>query len=785
MTRTAVNQAIDFRGAVLVFGLLVGVMSVEADELGAIAGVVTDSTGLVLPGVAVELTADQGRRQTASGRDGSYRFDAVPPGVYRLAFQLRSFGFTVKQDVFVVAGQTTSADATLFYATQTQVLVTGQRPFRDLDSLNEPVNGLIGIADASSEGVVRADELNDRPVSRPGDLLETVPGLAISQHSGEGKANQYYLRGFNLDHGTDLATTVAGAPVNMPTNAHGQGYSDASFMIPELVSGIQYKKGPYHAEEGDFSAAGAVNINYTEALPRPLVKLEAGDYGYQRALAAGSAAVGSGQLLGALEAFHNDGPWVHPDDYRKINGVVRFTQGTSKEGFQLTGMAYDARWNATDQVPDRAIQLGEITRFGAIDPTDGGESHRYMAGAEWHQRTGNSLLRVQGYFINYALDLFSNFTYFLDDPVHGDQFHQKDRRNVVGGNVSYRWFSKPGGQSLESEVGFQTRYDDIGTVGLYHTEARRFLSTTRQDTVHQASVALYYQGGLQLASTARLVAGLRGDLYHFAVDSSNPLNSGTDTPGLVSPKLGLILGPWKDTEVYVNAGLGFHSNDGRGATITVDPATLEPTPKVKPLVRAKGAEIGVRTKPRRGYLTTLTLWTLVLDSELVFSGDAGTTEPNRPSRRIGFEWANEYRPFRWLAFDVDLAYSQARFTDEDPAGNRIPGAVEGVGMVDVLVDNLDGFFGSLDLRYFGPRPLIEDDSVRSKSATTVNLRVGHDIGKHLRLAADVLNLFDARASDVDYYYASRLPGEPAGGVSDVHTHPIAKRSFHVLLTARF
>jgi TonB dependent receptor/Carboxypeptidase regulatory-like domain/TonB-dependent Receptor Plug Domain len=769
----------------LPLALFVGATLTSADDSGGLAGVVSDSTQLVLPGVIVEVSGGSFRQQTTSGKDGHYKLDAIPAGVYRVSCQLPNFGIAVRDNVSVTAGKTTQANVTLFYATHTQVLVTGERPFRDLSAMNEPVNGMIGIADAASEGVVRADELNDRPITRPGDLLETVPGLAVSQHSGEGKANQYYLRGFNLDHGTDLATTIAGAPANMPTHAHGQGYSDINYLIPELVAGIQYKKGPYYADEGDFATAGAININYVDAMARPIVTLEGGDYGYRRGFAAGSTALGRGQLLGAFEYFHNDGPWANPDAYRKLNGVVRFTQGSSDQGFQLTAMGYDGRWNSTDQVPDRAIGSGLISRFGEIDPSDGGRSHRYMAGGEWHKRTGKSLFRAETYFINYSLDLFSNFTYFLDDPVHGDQFHQKDRRNVLGGKLRYQWFGKVGDKAIESEAGFETRYDDIGVVGLYHTEARQLLGTTRQDTVHQGSAALYYQGSLVVVPKARVVVGLRGDLYHFDVDSTIAENSGTATPGIVSPKLGLILGPWKDTEVYLNGGFGFHSNDGRGSTIKVDPSTLTPTPPVNPLVRAKGTEVGLRTRPFKALTTSLTLWALHLDSELVFSGDAGTTEPNRPSRRLGFEWAVEYRPMRWLAFDTDLAYSQARFTDTDPVGDRIPGAVEGVGLVDVLVDNLNGFFGSLNVRYFGPRPLIEDNSIRSHSATTVNLRLGHDVGRNLRIAADFLNLFDTKASDIDYYYASRLPGEPSEGVNDIHSHPLAPRSFHVGVSARF
>ena len=756
----------------------------RAEERGTIAGTVTDASGAVLPGVTVDLLGAAQRSTATTAASGRYALD-VPPGLYDVSFRLPNFAIALKKGVQVAAGGTAEADAIMYLAAHAEVLVTGKKPFRDITALNEPVKGLLGIADAASEGVVRADELSDRPTLRAGDVLESVPGVLISQHSGEGKANQYYLRGFNLDHGTDLATTVAGVPVNMPTHAHGQGYSDLNFLIPELVSGIQYKKGPYYADEGDFATAGAINVNYSDSLEKPLVKLERGGEGYGRALLAGSTRLGQGQLLGALEFFHNNGPWVRGDDYRKINGIVRYSQGDRDQGFELTGMGYDGRWNSTDQVAERAVDSGLISRFGTLDPTDGGRSHRYVATADFHRRGAESLTRAQAYVVGYSLDLFSNFTYFLDDPVRGDQFHQEDRRTVTGAKVSHEWFSTLGGRESETTVGVQFRRDEIGTVGLFHTQARRQLETTRLDSVLQTSGALYAQNSLQVAPKVRMIVGLRGDFYHFRVSSDDPANSGTDTAAIASPKLAVVLGPWKDTEVYLNVGFGFHSNDGRGSTISRDSATHEPVSKVDPLVRAKGAEIGVRTSPFKGYQTTLTLWGLDIASELVFSGDAGTTEPNRPSRRLGFEWANEYRPLRWLAFDAGFAYSRARFTDFAPSGDHVPGAIEDVGSADVLVDGVRGLFGSLQLRYFGPRSLIEDDSVRSRSAATLNGRLGYDLSKNVRLSIDVLNLFNAKVSDIDYYYASRLPGEPPDGVNDVHTHPIEPRMVHGLVSVRF
>ena len=736
--------------------------------------------------MTVELRLAPGVALTAfTDSFGRYAFAGVSPGTVDLAFRLPGFATLVRKRVILGAGATTTSDATLHLTTSTDVVVTGKRTFRNLADLDAPVNDLIGIASASTVGVVTAEQIDERETHRPADVLESVPGFLISQHSGEGKANQYYLRGFNLDHGTDVATTVAGVPVNMPTHAHGQGYSDSNFLIPELVSGIQYKKGPYYADEGDFSAAGAVNVNYVNALEAPIADMGLGSEGYRRGLFAGSTSFAGGTLLGALELYHNDGPWTNPDDYRKINGVVRWSTGGPSNGFSVTAVAYQGAWNATDQIPRRAVDEGLIGRFDAIDPTDGGRSHRTSLSAQWESTGYNSQTRVEAYVIDYALNLWNNFTYFLNDPVNGDQFEQVDRRVVTGFKASRQWLLTLFGRDVEATAGFQLRNDNIPTLALYDTKARDVLSTVIDDHVSQTSGALYGQASIQVAPKFRAILGLRGDLYHFNVSSNIPANSGSDTPGIVSPKLSLVFGPFSNTEFYLNGGTGFHSNDGRGATLTVDPATLEPLDRVKPLVRAKGAEVGVRSTSLKGFQTTFAVWLLDLDSELVFSGDAGATEPSRASRRVGFEWANYWSVNPWLTFDADLAYSRARFTQYDPAGDHIPGAIEGVASAGLSVSNLAGFFGSLRYRYFGPRALIEDNSVRSAASTEVNLRAGYRLTKVLRVTLDVFNLFNQQSSDIDYYYASRLPGEPLDGVNDIHSHPVDKRTFRASIGYSF
>jgi hypothetical protein len=637
-------------------------------------------------------------------------------------------------------------------------------------------------ARTSSQHALAAADLKLRPISRPGEILEAVPGLVISQHSGEGKANQYYLRGFNLDHGTDMATFVAGIPVNLPTHAHGQGYSDLNFLIPELVSGIEYKKGAHFAEEGDFGTAGAAHIAYANRIDAPIAELQAGGQGYRRALVAGSAGAARGDLLYALEMFHNDGPWVNPDDYRKLNAVLRWGRTGERHGYRLTAMGYDGRWNSTDQVPDRAVSGGLIPRFGSLDPSDGGASRRFSLSGEWQRFTPRAFTQVTAYGMDYRVNLFSNFTYALDDTLNGDQFEQADRRAVTGLRASHTW--RPGtAGGLEHTVGLQARHDAIREVGLHHTRSRQRIATTRQDRVAQTSISPYLQSMIPVRPWLRTTLGLRGDLYWFDVMSDQPLNSGRASASIVSPKLGVSLGPWARTAPFLNVGTGFHSNDARGATITVDPNTLEPAERVKPLVRATAAEVGVLSRAIPRLETALTLWRLDLESELVFVGDAGATEASRPSRRLGIEWSSHVHAAGWLRLDADAAYSRARFTDADPAGEYIPGAVEGVVSAGATVPELQGFFGALRLRYFGPRPLIEDNSVRSRASTLVNAELGRSLGRWGRLGIETFNLFDAKASDIDYFYASRLPGEPAEGIDDIHSHPVAPRTVRLRLSA--
>ena len=645
----------------------------------------------------------------------------------------------------------------------------------------------IGTADAASAGTVTADLIRNRPALRTGELLEFVPGMIVTQHSGDGKANQYYLRGFNLDHGTDFATFVDGMPVNMRTHAHGQGYTDLNFLIPELVERIDYRKGTYNAADGDFASAGSARLRLADSLPAGIASLSVGNNGYRRALLADSFPVpsmGDGTLLYALEVQRNDGPWQTPENLRKYSALLRYSAGTRNDGFNVTAMAYKNSWTSTDQIPQRAVASGQIDRFGSVDATDGGATERYSLSFAMRRMNDIGLFEFDAHVVQASLDLFSNFTYFLNNPIDGDQFNQSERRRMVGLNTSQSWNATVAGFETSNKIGFQSRHDQLSPVGLYNTVAQQRTSTIREDRVNQGSAGIYVENTTQWLPKFRSVLGARYDAYRFDVDSSIAGNSGKASDSIVSPKLSLIFGPWSKTELFANIGSGFHSNDARGTTQTRLPNGDASTP-VTPLVKTRGMELGARTEIIPGLQSSVAVWRLNVDSELLFVGDAGETEASRASRRSGIEWNNHYIAAPWLLFDLDLAASRARFSESDPAGNFIPGSVNKVASFGATITDLGDWYGAFNVRYFGPRPLIEDNSARSSSTTMAYARVGYKINPSTRLTLDVFNLFDRQASDIDYFYQSRLRGEPAGGVADIHFHPVEARSLRLTLAHSF
>jgi hypothetical protein len=639
----------------------------------------------------------------------------------------------------------------------------------------------VGTSDAASQGVIEAGLLRSRPALRPGEILEFVPGVIVTQHTGDGKANQYFLRGFNLDHGTDFATSVNGMPTNLPTHAHGQGYSDLNFLIPELVQRVEYRKGPYYAKGGDFSLAGAADIAYRTGFDRPFLDVGIGQRGFRRHVAGGSTDVGSGRtLLGAFEVMGHDGPWVVPQGLKRHNGVVTLSGVGDSSSWQLSFMGYQAKWTATDQVPERLLNAPGFNRYGSLDPTAGGDTSRHSVSGQWsHNDAQGGVWRAQAYVVRYAMDLYSNFTYALERPAAGDQFAQKDGRTVWGGQFSYAMSHGLFERIARSELGLQWRTDKA-RVGLYDAVARRITEVVREDDVQQTLVGVYAQNVLEWTPWLRTIAGVRVDHKRAQVDAlSLTVNGGTAQDSKASPKLSLILGPWRKSEFFVNAGTGFHSNDARGATIRLDPRSGESAQRVPLLVAGRGTELGFRTEAIPGLQSSLALWGLKLDSELVYVGDAGATEASRASSRRGVEFNNRYTPVQWLLIDADFAWSRGRFDN----GDRIPNAVDRVASMAVTLRDLAHWTTSLQWRYLGSGPLVEDNSVRSRPSSTLNTRITRGLpgwGRQTDITLDIFNLTNRRVNDIQYFYESRLPGEPAP-VADRHVHPAEPRTFRLSL----
>lgn len=649
----------------------------------------------------------------------------------------------------------------------------------------------LGISSASSAGSFSALKLSAMSIQRPADVLEAIPGLIVTQHAGNGKANQYFLRGFSLDHGTDFASFVGGVPVNMPGHAHGQGYSDLNFLIPELIDKVAFRKGPYDAQDGDFSSAGTAQIEYKRTLASSLAQLTLGRGNYQRGLLAGSRDSAQGHWLYGLEVQHEDGPWTVPEGYRKFNAVLRLSQGSRSDGWSVTGMAYRGRWTSTDQVAQRAIDSGLISRYGSLDPSSGGETFRYSLAADWARKGKNSQTLGNLWLLNSGLDLWSNFQYCLNDIAatgtcaRGDQFRQSERRLAFGSSLSHRMEHSWGERAISTSMGVQTRADLISPVSLANTQQRNDVQILREDRVRQASLGLWWQSEIRWTDWLRTSAGLRADAFQFDVRSNLAGNSGSARDQMITPKLSLVLGPWEKTEIYFNYGHGFHSNDARGTTQRVDPAN--PAVSVNPaspLVRTRGMELGLRKAWDSGWQTSLAFWHMSSASELLFVGDAGTTEASRASSRYGVEWSNTYPLNRWLTLDADLAASHARFKDNAAQGNFIPGALGFTANLGLSVLRNGPWSGSLRLRYVGARPLLEDNSVRSAPSLITNFRLVHALTQRMDLSLDIHNLFNRQNNDIEYWYASQLRGESAATL-DRHVHPGEPRSARLTLSLRY
>ena len=695
---------------------------------------------------------------------------------------------------------------------------------------------LLGTADTASQGVITRTEVELRPIFRVGQLYETVPGLVVTIHSGEGKANQYLLRGFNLDHGTDFASFVDSMPVNRPTNAHGQGYSDQNFLIPQIVGGLDFTKGPYYAEVGDFGAVGSAHVRLLDDLPAQ-VALSAGTQRDQELYGGGTIHFSDQtRLWGALDASHFDGPWSPPEDFRKFVAAARLSHGVTADGYSLTGMYYKSSGGLITDQPLRAIQQGVIDRLGTLDPTDRSSSERLSLSGHYGAGGDRWTLAVDGYGIRSRMTLWNDFTHFLFDPVNGDQEQQDEARTTLGLNAVYSRSADIHGVDVEGHIGFQDRYDDV-YIDRRHTLRRTVLdycniAVPAQPTAGQLpppadahtdpdqAVAFRALGGACTADRAklndlglfaevnlrwtdwlRMTLGLREEVYDARDRSFTTAFSGSAGQTLLQPKANLAIGPFWKTEVYVSAGRGLHSEDVRGVFGTMPgegrPGLLGATPLLAP---ATGYEVGLRSDAIPRTQLQVALFQEDFDSEQRYIADEGEDTASAPSRRQGVEVSAQVRPVHWLELNTDLAWSRARYRASaatlaafDLDGPFIANAPSFIGSFGVLVNDLGPWFGGLQWRRLGAYPVSDGDKdPQDKGYSEVNLNIGYIFTAHMKAELEAFNLLDSHANSSAYFYQTRIaPNGPspdcdtAQPASCFQVHPEEPRSARLTLTYSF
>ena len=648
----------------------------------------------------------------------------------------------------------------------------------ELSNITISGSAQVGGAVSASMGTVVAEQIEQRPISRAGEILETVPGLIVTQHSGEGKANQYFLRGFNLDHGTDMATFMDGMPINNRTHAHGQGYTDINFIIPEMIESLDYSKGPYYGKEGDFANAGAVRMHSKSTMDDTLIKIGFGQFGYQRLLLVGGnndIFSDGDRFVAALDTTRYDGPWDVAQEQEKYSAMAKYTFGDAVNGGNISFMGFDNSWIATDQIPQRYIDNGG-DRYDSLEDTAGGDTHRYSVNYEgWHDVAGKTL-QSNVYVIDYGMDLFSNYTY-ATDPVNGDQIRQYDERKIIGGSFLFDVLPMDNG---EWQLGVDVRHDQIGDVSLSATTKRETQEVLIRHKVEETGLGLFLQNNHRWTDNFRTQIGARFDYLQADVENrlTGEKNGASDT--MVSPKINAIYSTSDTTHWFANYGQGYHSNDARGFS-EGSRATKE---KADVFARSEGADIGVQTQLTDTLQLAASLWWLTLESELIFVGDNGETEASDKSERKGVEGSIFWQPQSWLIIDSDVAFSQARLQPKGQGEQYIPGAIERVFSLGITVHDFGQWDAGLRLRHFGDFALNEDNSQRADAVTMLNAQLGYDFSQRLSASFDVINLTNEEGNDITYLYESRLPGETAD-VEDVHLHPTEPRMVRGSLAYRF
>ena len=672
----------------------------------------------------------------------------------------------------------------------------------------------------ASSKLIREFDLNIRPIQTAQDMLQLAPGLIVTQHAGGGKAEQIFLRGFDADHGTDVAISTDGIPVNMVSHGHGQGYADLHYVIPELVESIDLFKGPYFARHGNFSTAGSIMFRTKDYIDENTVKIEGGEFNTQKVTGLFQVP-GSGEYQSAYfgaQFYNTDGPVESEQNFQRSNLFGKFhTRLNETNELTFSVNSFSSAWDASGQIPQRAVDNGLITRFGTIDDLEGGQTGRQNLSLTYTVRDeNNSQFFIQPYFSRYNFKLFSNFTFFLDDQENGDMIEQTDDRTLLGLNTEYQFQQSIRSMQSTTTFGGGFRSDDIA-VSLWHSPNRRRLTQRVDSGIIERSLFLWVQEELVVNSKLRLQLGLRGDYFTFNVEDhldtlsdasiTLPHASGYAQQAMLNPKFNLVYSPLHSTDIFLNFGTGFHSNDARDVVIEQTLSDLERVfsrqglndaqinerlaqlnfdpahSGIRTLPRAIGAEIGTRHQFWNRISIGIAGWWLELGEELVFVGDAGETEISGKSRRIGIDFEGRAQLLSWLWVDTDVNLSSGKFVDEPSDVNEIPLAPRMTSTGGLTAAHPSGFGANLRYRHVGDRPANEDSSVTAEGHTLVNIGFSYTLGP-FKYFATVENLFDVDWNEAQFDTESRLVDETSP-VSEIHFTPGSPRNMQAGISYQF
>lgn len=773
----------------ILFALLISLLSaaaVQAQSSSRLTGEITDAA-TNQPIEAVTVLLEPSARGASTNQAGVYVIDGIASGYYTLV--IRRIGFeSVEDTIFIPADSTIIYNATLRSASINlgEVLAQSDRPYS-----------------AASSSTIRAFDLATRPARSSQDLLQLTPGLITAQHAGGGKAEQIFLRGFDADHGTDVAISVDGVPVNMVSHGHGQGYADLHFLMPAVVDRIEVSKGTYDARFGNFATAGAIAFSTKDHLENNMIGLEGGPFNTANLTALYQIPISERGHQGAYfggQFFNTDGPLDSPQGFQRSNLFGKFHTHLSDETkLSLSVSGFSSAWDASGQIPERAIERGIITRFGSIDDLEGGTTGRQNVNLTYTAQKGSDAFRIQGYATRYNFKLFSNFTFFLDDPVNGDMIEQTDERRLVGLNSSYR-FTRTGGWFITTTtLGGGFRADDAD-VALWKSPGRLREVGLANATLVERNLSLWAQQALVFSTKLRLQVGLRGDYFTFNVDDNLegdsaglPRASGYAHQAIVSPKISLVYSPVSYIELFANAGTGFHSNDARAVVqgrrvhdlmrtykrqrLTDDEINealgaqhLDPVQaSTGVLPRAVGSELGLQFRLADRFTMSAAAWLLDLENEFVYVGDGGFTELSGSSRRYGLDVETRLQIAPWLTADSDINLSRGLFKNAPLDANAIPLAPRLTSTGGLTLMHPRGFEGSIRYIHIGDRPANETGSVSAQGYTLFNLFAAYQAGA-IKLSLVLENLFDVDWNEAQFDTMSQLSGESAP-VSELHFTP--------------